>query len=67
MDPFTVRALFITACGLLMAPMCMAKSVKSTFINNVMAVVTIGFCVILGVVYSDVTAGDDSAGVPSDS
>ncbi|KAF4718275.1 hypothetical protein FOZ62_017498 [Perkinsus olseni] len=66
-SPFLVRALVIAGSGLLMAPVCMAKSVKNTFITNVLAVVTIGYCVILGVIYAYPSAGDDSAGVPEGS
>ncbi|KAF4727645.1 hypothetical protein FOZ63_005078 [Perkinsus olseni] len=65
--PFLVRALVIAGSGLLMAPVCMAKSVKNTFITNVLAVVTIGYCVILGIIYADPSAGDDSAGIPEGS
>ncbi|KAF4666688.1 hypothetical protein FOZ61_009373 [Perkinsus olseni] len=66
-SPFLVRALVIVGSGLLMAPVCMAKSVKNTFITNVLAVVTIGYCVILGIIYADPSAGDDSAGIPEGS
>ncbi|KAF4658942.1 hypothetical protein FOL47_007775 [Perkinsus chesapeaki] len=63
----TVRALVIVAAALAMAPTCMAKNLKSTTFANVLALVTITYCVILGCIYSDVDAGDDSVGIPAQS
>ncbi|EER13689.1 10 transmembrane domain, possible aa transporter, putative, partial [Perkinsus marinus ATCC 50983] len=67
MSPFLLRAFVIGASGLLMAPICTAKEVKNTLITNVLAVVTIGYCVVLGIAYADVHAGDDSIGIPQES
>ncbi|KAF4727646.1 hypothetical protein FOZ63_005079 [Perkinsus olseni] len=63
----TVRSLIIVAATLMMAPTCMAKELKSTTLVNVLALVTISYCVILGCVYSDVDAGDDTVGIPPQS
>ncbi|EEQ99805.1 10 transmembrane domain, possible aa transporter, putative [Perkinsus marinus ATCC 50983] len=63
----TVRSLIIVAATILMAPTCMAKELKSTTLVNVLALVTITYCVILGCVYSDADGGDDTVGIPPQS
>ncbi|KAF4672422.1 hypothetical protein FOL47_000589 [Perkinsus chesapeaki] len=60
---FATRAGSIALVGFLMGPVCLTKALKHTAFTNVLALVSIAYCVVLSIVYVDFS-GKDSIFIP---